>query len=170
MTRKKTIVFLLFGAMISLGACVKIEIGVQDPTAGFLVFKLRGDYAENVFIELEDGKPVVYDYMPFDTTGMWKDYPKKLVNGYWLHQDVYNPYTTVVTSIKRSEYCRDTIPVDSLLKYIIDFHPFAEFYKCRVEYYFYDDYFITSDYTDDTAKLNRVIKEGKLRKYFKEIL
>jgi len=129
------------------------------------IYKTNSDYSNKVSVELASDKskiiaaPGPHDV---DTTSNW---PQKLVNGYLLNGIFGGSNTGFLSLDKKDYYDWPLYPgSDSLFKLIIDKNPFVELYFYRDE---------NNDFSNnnglDTAKMNLLIKDGQIEKYFKRI-
>lgn len=129
------------------------------------VYKTKSDYTSKVSVKLSDdklkiiGAPGPHDV---DTSNVW---PKKLTNGYLLN-GIFGGKNTAFLSINKQDYFNwDIYPgSDSLYKLILDKDPFTELY-----YYCDEHNNFSSSNGLDTTKINQLIKDGLLEKYFKHI-
>ncbi len=130
------------------------------------IYKTKSDYSNKVSVELSpDKSKIVAAPGPHDvdTTSNW---PQELANGYLLNGILGGSNTAFLSIDKKDYYEWPLYPgSDSLFKLIIDKDPFTELY------YYSDEHneFWNDDTGLDTAKMNRLIKDGQLEKYFERI-
>jgi len=89
----------------------------------------------------------------------------KLTNGYLLN-GIFGGSNTAFLSVDKKDYYNWALypGSDSLFKLILDDDPFMEFYYYRDEHNEF-----SNNNGLDTAKMNQLIKDGQLEKYFERI-
>lgn len=149
---------ILFGLML-----ISCEKGGEE--ISLHIYKTKSDYLNKVSVQMSDDKTKIIAApgpTDVDTSSNW---PKKLVNGYLLGGIFGGSNTAFLTLDKKDYYNWPLYPgSDSLLKLIIDKDPFTELYYYRDEHNVFD-----TGNGLDTAKMNQLIKDGQLEKYFKRI-
>ena len=146
---------LMFTMSLLLNSCKK-----NGPYETLWVHKPRSDYSNNVSVRLSEDKSRISAYPgPSDIDFNW---PVKLHQGYYLH-GAFGGVNTGYISLTKTEYSQYEISPgsDSLYKLLLDKDPFLGFY----EYIDRHNIFYT-DYGIDTVKLNQLIENGELEKYF----
>lgn len=146
---------LIFTMSLFLNSCEKGA--VRDLT--LWVYKTKNDYSNNVALELSEDKSKITSFPgPSDIKFKW---PLK------LHQDFYlggafGGVNTGYLSLTKTEYSQYEISPgpDSLYKLLIDKDPFLEFYE------YIDRHNVFANDGIDTVKLNQLIDNGELEKYF----
>ena len=135
------------------------------------IYKTKKDYTNNAFVQLSEDKTTIGG-TPFklgQENNNLNHYPIKLKKGY-LFFGTLGPNTAYL-SISIAEWdslieINQKLSDDSIYKLIIDDDPF-------LEYYFRKDgnEFWNPDLTPpfDTARLNKLIMENKLEKYFERL-
>lgn len=129
------------------------------------IYKTKADYSEKVSVKMVPDKskissaPGPHDV---DTTSNW---PKKLTDGYLLNGIFGGSNTAFLSVDKKDYYDWPVFPgSDSLFQLILDDDPFVEFYYYRDEH---------NEFSDnnglDTIRLNQLIRDGELEKYFERI-
>jgi hypothetical protein len=161
---KTLIMFLVCAQFIILTSCEWFEPSGAKDRNPVVVFKYKDiDYSKNIWIGMMNDERY-FRRASFDT--IW---PVKLDNGYWACQDCAlegTAYLSITISEFISKYDNHIWP-DSLNECcIIEKKPFQEFY------YRNDldprEFFNGLGYHGlDTAKLNGLIREGKLEEHFK---
>jgi hypothetical protein len=138
--------------------------GPKDVEPTFLsVYKTKADYTENVKVYYDFDKSFIY------AKSCWHgDWPLSITAGYVADREAPYPNTCFlnITYTEMYDKYKICMPGDSMMKIII-LDPYTEFYEC-------DDY--TVNFTNvngyhglDTAKLNLVIRNGELLKYFRKL-
>jgi len=159
---------LLFLLMFLLGVgCEKEPVGVPQP--GVRIYKTRNDYYNNVHTYLNDGKA----YFIQGLLGKVDEEPDgklnyrlraRLCHGYILAAE--EPLGTAFLKYTIEEYYNDQkkgiiLSMDEIQASIIDADPFTEMY--------YDDSNFPKAFAmRDTARINEIILNGELEKYFKK--
>ncbi len=145
--------FILIGFLIS--SCEK-----DGEFETLWVYKTKADYSDKVTVKLASDKKRVTAFPgPWDIDYRW---PIKLNNGYYLN-GVFGGINTGITKLTKEEYSDYPVALgsDSLYKLLIDKDPFTEFYEFEDK-----DNVFDSDTGIDTIKLNQLINENNLEKYF----
>lgn len=143
---------------LTLNSCEKIG----NKGDFLVVYKTRQDYSRNIYVRVNDDRTKVTVFPSVSDCDTIK-IPVKLAKGYYLGtgRNGENGVKSSVTSLTVETY-KTYISPDSLLKLVIDFDPFLEYYECedsKIDW-FHNDNGI------DTAKLNKVINDNELDKYF----
>ena len=162
-------VFLFILAMTLLCSCV----GIMDAGEFLNVVKFKADYSNNA---------IAFDYAnntansinhdnDYEIPPSWLDIPPiKLAGDYYLFAEMR--YHVVILSISREEAEKGTFSSDSIKSLIIDDNPIEEwwFRNAQGSSKFRIDCYDSVCRLYDTAALNAVINEGKLKRYFDRIL
>ena len=165
-------VFLFILAMTLLCSCV----GIMDAGEFLNVVKFKADYSNNAIAfdyanntannTINDSHDNEYVIPP-----SWLDIPPiKLTGDYYLFAEMR--YHVVILSISREEAENGTFTSDSIKSLIIDDNPIEEwwFRNAQGSSKFRIDCYDSVCRLYDTAALNAVINEGKLKRYFDRIL
>ena len=165
-------VFLFILAMTLLCSCV----GIMDAGEFLNVVKFKADYSNNAIAfdyanntannTINDSHDNDYVIPP-----SWLDIPPiKLTGDYYLFAEMR--YHVVILSISREEAEKGTFTSDSIKSLIIDDNPIEEwwFRNAQGSSKFRIDCYDSVCRLYDTAALNAVINEGKLKRYFDRIL
>jgi hypothetical protein len=126
------------------------------------IYKFKGDYVNHASVLISKNDTNKLGGVPIKNLNREK--PMKFHKGYYANGSV-SPRTAYL-SITWEEY--DSLPKipheDSLIKWIIDRHPFEEYWEDENEV-------LRTQYNGfDTARLNQIIDAGEMAKYFKRIL
>ena len=162
-------VFLFILAMTLLCSCV----GIMDAGEFLHVVKFKADYSNNA---------IAFDYANNTANSInhnndyvippsWLNIPPiKLTGDYYLFDEMR--YHVVILSISREEAEKGTFTSDSIKSLIIDDNPIEEwwFRNAQGSSKFRIDCYDSVCRLYDTAALNAVINEGKLKRYFDRIL
>ena len=162
-------VFLFILAMALLCSCV----GLYDAGEFLNVVKFKADYSNNA---------IAFDYANNTANSInhnndyvippsWLNIPPiKLTGDYFLFAEMR--YHVVILSISREEAEKGTFTSDSIKSLIIDDNPIEEwwFRNAQGSSKFRIDCYDSVCRLYDTAALNAVINEGKLKRYFDRIL
>ena len=162
-------VFLFILAMTLLCSCV----GIMDAGEFLNVVKFKADYSNNA---------IAFDYAnntansinhdnDYEIPPSWFDIPPiKLAGDYYLFAEMR--YHVVILSISREEAENGTFSSDSIKSLIIDDNPIEEwwFKNDQKGRRFGIDCYDSGCCPYDTAAINAVINEGKLKRYFDRIL
>ena len=165
-------VFLFILAMTLLCSCV----GIMDAGEFLNVVKFKADYSNNAIAfdyanntannTINDSHDNEYVIPP-----SWLDIPPiKLTGDYYLFAEMR--YHVVILSISREEAENGTFTSDSIKSLIIDDNPIEEwwFRNAQGSSKFRIDCYDSVCRLYDTAALNEVINEGKLKRYFDRVL
>ena len=165
-------VFLFILAMTLLCSCV----GLWDAGEFLNVVKFKADYSNNAIAfdyanntannTINDSHDNEYVIPP-----SWLDIPPiKLTGDYYLFAEMR--YHVVILSISREEAENGTFSSDSIKSLIIDDNPIEEwwFRNAQGSSKFRIDCYDSVCRLYDTAALNEVINEGKLKRYFDRVL
>ena len=162
-------VFLFILAMTLLCSCV----GIMDAGEFLHVVKFKADYSNNA---------IAFDYANNTANSInhnndyvippsWLNIPPiKLTGDYYLFDEMR--YHVVILSISREEAEKGTFTSDSIKSLIIDDNPIEEwwFRNAQGSSKFRIDCYDSVCRLYDTAALNEVINEGKLKRYFDRVL
>jgi hypothetical protein len=132
--------------------------GSEDDT--IWVYKTKEDYSDKVTIELSKDKTRITSfYGPPDVQLRW---PEKLADGYYLNGTL--GVNSAILSVTKEEYMKQKLPfsIDSMFSLIIDKDPFLEFYQ-----YQGNEFVIEGGF--DTVRINTLIKNKELTRYFHRI-
>lgn len=145
-------------------SCEKVNIGNKGDL--LVVYKTRNDYSNNIYIRVNDERTKVTIFPALSDVDTVK-IPIKLVSGYYIGsgRNGENGIESSVTSLTVDTY-KSYISPDSLLKLVIDFEPFYEYYECTENKTI--DLFKNQNGID-TAKLNIIIYKNELDKYFERL-
>lgn len=166
--------------IILIAGCNLIEN--EEQYSGVSIYKTRGDYFNLVSIGMK-GDEIYY------TQSLWNSgnnslqkmevrnndtiykYRYRLGNGYilageaGLEEDVFLELSFkdyLKREIKNDEMgIGVSVPGDTLKKYILDKDPYIEFYQNRTD--------VKRLYLSDSLEIERIIKNGELDKYFKQL-
>lgn len=150
--RISSVIFLLF----TMQSCW--WSGSEDDT--IWVYKTKEDYSDKVTIELSKDKTRITSfYGPPDVQLRW---PEKLADGYYLNGTL--GVNSAILSVTKEEYMKQKLPfsIDSMFSLIIDKDPFLEFYQ-----YQGNEFVIEGGF--DTVRINTLIKNKELTRYFHRI-
>ena len=180
---KLTFILLAFSLVVAFGVHVSFKNPVEKPHVskslcisklgtypGFCVYKTNGDYFNNVSCTYRNGQ---IDRVPAFTLGGAEQYFSsdtlykcrvKLCKGYIL--DTNCSYHDVFLNIDHQSYfqwenesCKNEITKDTLASMILDHDPFTEFWYVRN----------TGKGSFTVEEVEKLIREGKLKDYFKKI-
>jgi hypothetical protein len=166
----KTVKFILLFFILTcfLESCrdKKKDEGDKPPTS---VFKLRGDYINNVVVCLSDDKSRITCFpAPVDPNGNPDIKPLLLDSGYYWDNcgvGLNSAYLSVTKSEWKTMINEHGFPSkDSMMKLVLDPDPFLELYS--------DDNRLLEgkkSFEEDTVKLNSWIRKGELGKYLKRL-
>lgn len=151
-----------FFLLISTSACEKASVKGD----WLIIYKTRQDYSRNIYIRLNSDKTKTIVFPSLDGLDTIK-LPVKLSKGYFLgtQRNGENGVKSVVTSLTIDTY-KTYITPDSLTKLVIDYDPFLEYYECT------DNSTIDKFRNNlgiDTTKLNEMINNNELTKYFNRL-
>lgn len=141
-------------------------------TGNISLYKTKGDYRHLYTINMSGDEISAVNLWTRDKTlwsGLNKDtiYKRrqKAANGYVIGEsevrtDVYLSltYKEVVLKEIAMDNPGHALPDDTLRKYILDKDPFIEIYRC-----------ITTFELEDSVKINEIIRNGDIEKYFKRL-
>ena len=136
---------------------------------GPAVYKTRGDYFDLARMWM-DGNKIVAHFSATEKMVILENdtvfYPPRMrmSNGYVLDagaalNDVYLSITWKEMYEMEQKYNTRSLPEDTLRKYILDKNPYIEYWgenKCELQ-------------IEDYARINELIEDGELHKYFKRI-
>ncbi|MBR5720476.1 MAG: hypothetical protein IKX38_05665 [Bacteroidales bacterium] len=148
-------------------------VGIMDAGEFLHVVKFKADYSNNA---------IAFDYAnntansinhdnDYEIPPSWFDIPPiKLTGDYYLFAEMR--YHVVILSISREEAENGTFSSDSIKSLIIDDNPIEEwwFRNAQGSSKFRIDCYDSVCRLYDTAALNEVINEGKLKRYFDRVL
>lgn len=165
----KISVFLLIFSLMGAG-CGK-DVPDEALRPGIAIYKTRNDYFNNVHTWLNDGRVIFkqsfHQKVEFDGVGnIHYKFRARLVNGYIFAGE--EPVTTAFLSYTIQEYydmeSQKNLPTTNEIKAsIIDADPFTEYYYDTLS----PD--IGGFVIEDTAKINEIIRNGEIEKYFKKL-
>jgi hypothetical protein len=160
-----SIALILFLMAINF-SCIKEE--ATDP--GLNIYKTKGDYFLYVNTWGKQMAPTAYrandgrlGELNDDTIYKCRT---RLIDGYILSaENTVDDYFTNITFTEMARY-NDSLgiasfPRDSVFKRVIDENPYIEFY--------HDEHSPRIFELTDTAKINKIIRNGELEKYFKRL-
>jgi hypothetical protein len=127
------------------------------------VYKTKGDYANNVPVQLSADKTRIVG-SPASINTRW---PVSLVDDFLLNGSGGPNSGYLSITIEEWNQMDITPSVDSLNKFLIDTDPFIRFYHRDDK----NNFFWTKNgaYGIDTAHLNLLIRNNQLEKYFKRL-
>ena len=163
-------VFLFILAMALLCSCV----GLYDAGEFLNVVKFKADYSNNAiafdFANNTINDSIIHENMYFIPENWLRNPPVKLTGEYYIFAEMR--YNVVILSISREEAEKGTFSSDSIKSLIIDDNPIEEWWFKNEQKgrRFGIDCYDSECCPYDTAALNAVIKEGKLKRYFDRIL
>ena len=163
-------VFLFILAMTLLCSCV----GIMDAGEFLNVVKFKADYSNNAiafdFANNTINDSIIHENMYFIPENWLRNPPVKLTGEYYIFAEMR--YNVVILSISREEAEKGTFSSDSIKSLIIDDNPIEEWWFKNEQKgrRFGIDCYDSECCPYDTAALNAVIKEGKLKRYFDRIL
>lgn len=159
---RKTILICPLILLFFVSACEKVKVKGDN----VILYKTKGDYTKNVFVTLsQDGEKLTHypSVGDIDTIRLPIQLTHEFMVGTGLNGE--NGIHSVVTSLTIFNYL-NPISADSLFKLIIDFDPFIEYYisfdNVKRDYFF-------NDAGIDTAKINEIILNNEINKYFKKL-
>jgi len=133
--------------------CFSTSCAVQAPgpgaaTAPVVIYKTKKDYRNQVSVKLSEDKKTITAYPASSDVSFQK--PFELADGYLLKRMVGNAFL----SLSIEEYAGSThkYTADELLELVVDIDPYLEIFEC------------SACTTGDTAAINLLIREKKLRK------
>ncbi len=126
------------------------------------IYKFRGPYEDKVCIRTEKTDSMKVSALP-NANNPTRQMPIKLLNGYYAKGTlgIRSAYLSMTWDEYKTYFGHEN--VDTLLSLIIDRHPFSEYWEDQ------DDVLYDPYHDFDTAKLNRIITNGEMDKYFKRI-
>lgn len=158
-------IFLLFTLM---GGCKK-ESPVSPP--GVAIYKTRNDYFNHVRTSHKNEKviekPSLHKKVDFDENGnIHYLFREKLIDGYVLAGD--DPINTAFLRYSIREYYdmenQGNLPsIDEIQANVIDYDPFVEYYSDP------NSPGLGGFELKDTARINEIIRNGEIMKYFKKL-
>lgn len=167
-----TILTLLALSTLFMVGCVKYK----DDYPGLAIYKTNADYFYNVQVQMKKGEIYGVRNLHYssrliftDTDTVYKN-RIRLTDGYVLDceagesVDLFTDLTIKQYYILETKFEGLVISIDTLNKHIIKKYPFTEFYR-EIKAYSFDPIKLAND----TAELNRIIRNGELDKYFKRI-
>lgn len=129
------------------------------------LYKLRGNYIENVCVMMDKEKTRIKGYPSTDSNaGDTSCHPLPLINGYYLDQGCNYGVNSAYLTITREEFINwiYEVPADSYKNYILDKDPYLEYYISNFKF--------PSDTCDlDTLCLNNLIRNNTFEIYFDRI-
>lgn len=162
MKRKYFVRFSILLAMCMCIASCDFQIGVSQH---LYIYKAKADYSNQIFIWIDTTRTHIYQKPKKDEIN---EYAKPtilrdnyhMVHGFgrhngWDHNDYCHHVPTSLTIDQAAAL--DTLSDEDLLKMVVDFEPYLEFYGTNRNK-------VISKLTD-VDKCNKIIKEGKITKY-----
>ncbi|MDR1730323.1 MAG: hypothetical protein LBR52_06645 [Prevotellaceae bacterium] len=135
---------------------------VDDDNAPVVVYRTNNDYSQNVRVTISSGKV---------SSDVWWHYNVTLINGYYA--EMINVSTNIaylsfiISEIEeRRNNGEREFTREELEQYIIDSDPFIDYYEEKSDYY---GQFKLKNGIIDVAKLNNIIENGELEKYFYKV-
>ncbi len=122
------------------------------------IYRTNNNYSNKIVVELSDDKSTILNVVLPETQDKW---PMSLIENYWLN-GTYGMNETAYLSLTKTKYNENPLAYtkDSLLKLIIDKDPFIEYYLRNDNGLFYNGNGV------DTFKLNNIIRNDEIEKYF----
>jgi hypothetical protein len=150
-----------------LFACDDNISGV-DPARTAILYKLKGDYINNVCIGLAKDKSRIIVYpSPWDPCGDSSEHPLLLKNGYYIdNKCTYGPNSAYLQFSKTEYSSIFPISSDSMMHSILDADPYLEYYIDEADILKMS---CPGCFVFDTAYLNILIINNELSKYLKRI-
>lgn len=170
-------ILLLF--VLFLG-CDLLETELQYP--GVSIYKTRGDYFNLVDIGMKGDKIYrtnmfwnsrynSYHFIEFKNNDTLYSQRYKLPQGYILDSEAIPKYDVFLDMTHKEHLRREilndelglgvAVPHDTLIKYILDKDPYTEFYQNRTD--------VKRLYLRDSLEIKRIIENGEIDKYFKQL-
>jgi hypothetical protein len=155
-------IILVSSVLLLLSSCDRVGVTGDE----IKIYRTRADYSRNMFVTLNTDKTAVSAFPGLDDIELTR-LPQKLAKGYYLgtSRNGENGIRSVVTSLTIDTYT-SYVSADSLFKLVIDNDPFVEYYYTQkvsiIE-------FFTNDLGIDTVRLNEVINNNELDKYFNKL-
>jgi hypothetical protein len=151
-------------------SCKEKENSCCMPNPKCIVFKLKGDYINNVYVRLSDDKKRVTGFpSDRDYGGNPKHKPLKLHDGYFLDGGGNLSENSVFLNITLEQWQTrwSHITNDSVFNLILDTDPFLVFYR--------DESYIIRSKNDeggfmDTTIINEIIDKGELDIKLKRVI
>jgi hypothetical protein len=136
------------------------------------IYKTKGDYRHLYTINMSGDEISAINCWTRDRT-LWSGLNQDTIcdrrqygaNGYVLSEtnrltDIYLSFTFKETVLKEIAMNNPghSLPEDTLLKYILDNDPYLEFWRCT-----------TTLQLSDSVKINEIIRNGEIEKYFERL-
>lgn len=131
------------------------------------IYKTKNDYSDKVPVQLSKDKSEIKSFPgPYDVDNR-RFKPLNLIKGYYLNGSL-GPNTGYL-SLTIEEYSKYETPLsrDSMYSLLIDKDPFIKFYARYDDKGFRNEN--VSPYGIDTAKINDIIRQDELDKYFERM-
>lgn len=156
----KKLIIIIMGFSMSFYSCEKVK--VEDSTIQVYKFDSIMDYSEYAPVELASDKAKITSSSSY-LNYRW---PVKLSLGFYLNGSM--GVNSGYISLSKEEYnTLEIIPSrDSLYNLLITKEPYQEYYQRNDDGTFRNENGI---YGIDTAKINRLIRTGKLGDYFEKL-
>ncbi len=125
------------------------------------LYKTNNNYSDKIAVELSKDKSRILNIFSPKPQDKW---PMSLAENYWLN-GTWGANETVYLSLTNTEYNKNpsAFTKDSLFKLIIDKEPFLEYYWRNDNGMFYTINGV------DTVKLNSIIRNKEIEKYFTRV-
>ena len=179
--KTKIIIVSIFLLVCLIVAGCNIIGDSENDYAGIAIYKTNGDYFNLVDVGMKGDKFIRTEsfwnsrYNTFDKMKVVENdtiYVNryKLAGGYILDLEAVECYD-VFLSLTFKEYLLKEIGMgqnlshDTLREYILDANPYIEFYSDTSN----PKIFLPPDIINDTAKINSIIRNGELGKYFERL-
>ncbi|MDR0969103.1 MAG: hypothetical protein LBM67_01025 [Lentimicrobiaceae bacterium] len=160
---KKQISLLILTLSVCWSCNDKIKRDTEPPIA---LYKMENDYSNHAFVMLSFDKTEITGLPGYFYDDGPHNFPLKLTNNYYLRGDF--GINTAYLSISKEAYNEHNLSISELYQLIIDFDPYVEYYICKddtkIMYSQTINGFNTVQY--DSAFINKLIIENKLKKYF----
>lgn len=165
MKPKLLALFVLTGLLYSCNE----EPSPERVNEGIHIYKTRGDYSDNVFVNMVDGKvfgvPSLYNSYAITEDCVFLISRVRLINGYILDRTssiiaAVTDYT--IEEYYNMEYVQKILPSKKELQNrIIDMDPYLEFYQDIDDSIWFQPI--------DTAIINEIIRTNQIDKYFEKL-
>jgi hypothetical protein len=155
-----TLFLVILSILISCTKCS--DCCLDEPSVH--IYKLRGDYINNVCVRLTNDKSEIHNYPgPTDNCGNPLKKPIEVNDGYFLDFCCdYGVNNTAYLSVSKSDY-QDLYPInsDSMYNLILDKDPFVEYYVDEAQVLYPG-----GSFAFDTVLLNSIISNNEMDEYF----
>ena len=183
----KTLFSFLILALFSFLILVVLIIGcdlieTEEQYTGVSIYKTSGDYFDLVDIGMRgdeiyrsnsfwNGRSNSYHFIEFKNNDTLYSQRYRLPNGYILDSEAGAEFDVFLNMTHKEHVKREitnydlgvgtSVPHDTLRKYILDKDPYTEFYQNRTD--------VKRLYLKDSLEIKRIIENGEIDIYFKQI-